>query len=128
MLGQYRKIFEPLWNVAIASLLSNPLSHQDRFAVAGHACLAAHRGAGPQRHATGFLLISKEMQDKHGGNPHLPVEAIEALQRGEIALDHDPDYVKAQLTRQLMVRARLICHQDWDIIENPTAYPFINYK
>jgi hypothetical protein len=87
----------------------------------------AWRRIGVQAHnamATGFLLISNEMQDKHGGNPHLPVEAIEALQLREIALDHDPDYVKAQLTRQLMVHAWFIYHQDWDIIEKSDC-PFI---
>lgn len=133
LLGQYRRIFEPLWNVAIAGLLSNSASHQERFAVAGYVAnlmtaTPTWRRIGVQAHnemATGFLVFSKEMQDKHGGNPNLPVDAIETLQRGEIALDHDPGYVKAQFTRQLMALAWFIYHQDWDILENPTAFPFI---
>jgi hypothetical protein len=133
LLGQYRKIFEPLWNVAIAGLLSNGPSHHQRFAVAGYVAnlmtaTPAWRRIGVRTHndmASGFLIFSKEMRDKHGGNPNLPVDAIEALQRGEIALEHDPDYVKAQFTRQLMEHAWLIYHQDWDIIENPTAFPFV---
>ena len=133
LLGQFRKIFEPLWNVAVATLLTKSPTDQVRFAVAGYvanltAATPAWRRIGVKvlnDDATGFLLFSKELQDRHGGNPELPVEAIEALRRGEIALDHDPDYVKARLTRQLLAHAWLIYHQDWNLIENPSAYPFI---
>jgi hypothetical protein len=133
LLGQYRKIFEPMWNVAIARLLSNSPPHQDRFAVAGYvanlmAATPAWRRIGVQAQndiAIGFLSFSKEMQDKHGDNSALPVKAIEALQRHEIELNHDPDFIKAQFTRQLTEHAWLIYHQDWDIIENPTAFPFV---
>lgn len=133
LLGQYRKIFEPLWNAAVAGLLTKELSHQDRFAVAGYVAnltiaAPAWRRVGVNMHnnlATGFLLFSKEMRAKHGGNPKLPVQAIEALQRGEIVLDHDVEYVKAEFTRQLMTHAWFIYHQNWEVIENTTAYPYV---
>ena len=49
--------------------------------------------------AVGYLSYAKRMKEKHGGQPDLPVEAIEALERGEIAFDTDSDYVKALCTR-----------------------------
>jgi hypothetical protein len=133
LLGHYRKIFEPLWKVAVESPLSKSPSRQDRFAIAGYVanlmtCTPTWRRVGVQihnDHATGYLIFSKRMQEKHGGNPNLPSDAIASLQRGDIAIDHDPDYVKAQNTRQLMRHAWVIYHQDWEIVENNTAHPFI---
>ena len=46
-------------------------------------------------HAKSFLSFSKQMAEKHGGNPDLPIEAITMLERGELALEHDPNYIKA---------------------------------
>jgi len=133
LLGQFRKIFEPLWNVAAETLLSKTPSAQDRFAIAGYAanlmtCTPTWRRIGVEAyndHATGFLLFSKQMQEKHGGNPELPVDAIEALERKQIKLHHDPNFIKAEYTRQLMQHAWLIYHQDWEIIENTTGFPFV---
>jgi hypothetical protein len=91
-------------------------------------CTPAWRRVGVQMlndQATGYLVFSKRMQEKYGGNPDLPSDAIVSLERGEIAIDHDPDYVKAQYTRQLVQCALTVYHQDWEIIENDTAHPFI---
>lgn len=76
-------------------------------------------------HAKSFLVFSKRMKEKHGGNPDLPVKAIELLERGEIAINHDPNYIKAKSTQMLMDFAWLTYHHDWTIISNKTSDPFI---
>jgi len=133
LLGNYRKIFEPQWNSSIDRLLTESMSPEDIFAVSGYfanlmVCTPTWRRLGVtmyNHHAKAFLSFSKEMQKKHGGNPELPVAAIEMLEKGELSLEHNPDYVKAVATRQLLDYAWLTYHQDWTIIRNSTEYPFI---
>jgi hypothetical protein len=133
LLGDFRKIFEPQWNASIETLLSKTLSPTDMFAVAGYfanlmVCTPTWRRIGVTMyndHAKSFLIFSKEMQEKHGGNPDLPVDAIEMLERGEIVLEHDPNYIKAKATQGLLNFAWMTYHQDWTIIKNTTPHPFI---
>lgn len=72
-----------------------------------------------------YLSFAKRMKEKHGGDPHLPVEAIEAIERGEIEIDTDADFIQAILTRNLMDHAWHAYHQDWTIIRNESDYPFV---
>lgn len=133
LLGDYRKIFEPQWNAAIAALLANKLSPADKFAISGYfanlmVCTPAWRRVAVSMyndHAKSFLIFSKQMKEKHGGNPDLPVNAVEMLERGEIAIDHDPNYIKAKSTQMLMDFAWLTYNHDWIIIGNKTSDPFI---
>ena len=105
----------------------------DMFGVAGYfanlmVCTPTWRRIGVKMYddsAKAFLIFSKKMQEKHGGNPDLPVGAIEMLERGEITLEHDPNFIKAKATRDLLQYAWLTYHQDWTIIRNPSAQPFI---
>ena len=71
-----------------------------------------------------WLSFSKKMKEKHGGQPNLPVEAIAMLQRGELKLDTDPDYIKGLVTRNLMQYAWVIYNQDWTVVRNEAAQPF----
>lgn len=76
-------------------------------------------------HAKAFLSFSKKMKEQHGGNPDLPVDAIEMLEKGELTLEHDPNYVKAKATQELIKYAWQTYHQNWTIIRNATEYPFM---
>jgi Protein of unknown function (DUF4238) len=133
LLGDFRKIFEPLWNASIDTLLSNTLSPTDMFAVPGYfanlmVCTPTWRRVAVKMYndqARSFLIFSKKMQEKRGGNSELPVEAVEMLERGEITLEHDPNYIKAKVTQDLTKYAWMTYHQDWTIIRNATAHPFI---
>ena len=133
LLGEFRKVFEPQWNPSIATLLSKTMSPNDMFGVAGYfanlmVCTPTWRRIGAKLlddHAKAFLSFSKTMREKHGGNPDLPVEAIEMLERREIALKHDPNFIKAKATQSLLKYAWLTYHQDWTIIRNSSAQPFI---
>lgn len=133
LLGQFRKIFEPLWNTAVEALLCGACPPDHRLAIAGYVanlmtCTPAWRRVGVQLyndHAAACLSFAKRMQEKHGGNPNLPVDGIAMLETGQIKLDHDPDFVKAVVTRQLLDSAWMIYHQDWVVLANPTDYPFL---
>lgn len=133
LLGQFRKIFEPLWKTALETLLLATSAPQHRLAIAGYVanlmtCTPAWRRIGVQAHvdhATASLSFAKRMQEKHGYNPDLPVDGIAMLERGEIKLDYDPNYIKAVVTRQLMDTAWMIYHQDWELLSNPTHHPFL---
>jgi hypothetical protein len=133
LLGDFRAMFEPRWRAAVETLLAKTMRPADKFAIAGYfanlmVCTPAWRRIGAQmydNHAKSFLIFSKQMKEKHGGNPALPVDAIAMLERGEITLEHDPDFIKAKATRDLMDYAWLTYHQDWTIIRNPTEHPFL---
>lgn len=133
LLGDHRKIFEGRWKIAVERLHSKTPSHEDRLVIAGYVanlmtCTPAWRRIGVQvnnDHTTGYLIFCKQMQEKHGGNPELPTDAIARMEAGEIGIEHDPNFVKAVYTRQLMEHAWGIYHYDWEITENNTPHPFI---
>lgn len=133
LLGDFRKLFEPHWNAAVTALRSSTLPDGDKFAISGYfanlmVCTPTWRRIGVavyNDHAKSFLSFSKRMAEKHGGNPNLPIEAITMLERGELTLEHDPDYIKAITSQALLRYAWLTYHQDWVVIRNATAHPFI---
>jgi len=91
-------------------------------------CTPTWRRVGVQMHndhARGFLLFSKEMKDRYGGNPTLPDDAIEMMKAGKISLNHDRNYVKARVTLRLLDWAWIIANQDWTVQTTTTSQKFI---
>lgn len=133
LLGQFRKIFEPIWRVAAETLLLGSFSAQDKLAIAGYVanlmnCTPAWRRVAVQvynDHAIAYLSFAKRMKEKHGGDPTLPVDGIAMLEAGELELEYDPDYIKAVVTRRLLDTAWLMYNQDWVVLANSTAHPFV---
>ena len=133
MLGDLRKIFEPVWNLAVDKLCSNSVTAGDKFAIAGYMAnlmttTPAWRRVGVEMYNHGLrshLSFAKKMREKHGGNDKLPVEAITMIERGEITIYTDPDYVKAVATKQMIDCAWAAYNQDWIVLHNDTASPFI---
>jgi hypothetical protein len=133
LLGDFRKMFEPHWNAAITALHSRALTPGDKFAISGYfanlmVCTPTWRRIGVtvyNDHAKSFLIFSKQMAEKHGDNLDLPADAIAMLERGELTLEHDPNFIKATTTQALLHYAWLTYHQDWTVIRNTTAQPFI---
>jgi len=115
------------------TLLSKTLTPSDKLAVAGYfanlmVCTPAWRRIGVtiyNDNARSFLISAKNMVQKHGGDHDVPVDEIEMLERGEITIEHDPNYIKATVTQDLMKYAWSTYHQDWTIIQNATGHPFI---
>src|SRR3990167_3721992 len=133
MLGEYRAIFEPMWNPTIEKIASRSPTPEDKFAIAGYlanlmTCTPTWRRVGVEilnDHARGFLYFSKEMKDRYGGNANLPDEAIEMMKAGQIALEHDPDYVKAKVTRRLLDMAWIIFKQNWTVLTGAASQKFV---
>ena len=47
------------------------------------------------------------------------------IERGEITLETDPDYIKALVTKNLMHYAWTIYNEDWTLIRADVAQPFL---
>lgn len=133
MLGEFRKLFEPQWNTSIATLLSRTMKPKDKFAVSGYfanlmVCTPTWRRIGVKiynDHAKAFLIFRKKMHEIHGDDLDLPIDAVEMLEHGKLTLEHDPNFIKAKVTQDLMKYTWLSYHQSWTIIENETSQPFI---
>jgi Protein of unknown function (DUF4238) len=133
LLGDFRTMCEPYWNPSIESLLLGKISDQEKFVVSAYfallmTCTPPWRRidvAIYNKQFAGNLSFARKMKEKHGAQPDLPVEAIEMLERGEIALSIDPDYIKAVVTRQLLEHACIAYNQDWTLLSNDTNQPFV---
>lgn len=133
LLGEFRRIVEPYWNLSVENVFSGQITYHDKFVVAMYmanlmTCTPAWRRVGVSQHNQMYVLwlsFCKRMKEKHGCQPNLPVEAIEMLERGEIALDTDPNYIKGLVTRNLVQYAWYIYNQDWIILRNRSLQPFI---
>jgi Protein of unknown function (DUF4238) len=133
LLGEYRRMVEPWWNESVANALQGKVSYHDKFVIALYmahlmVCTPAWRRIGVSHHnqlLAMYLSFAKKMKEKHGGQPNLPVEAIAMIERGEIALDTDPDYIKALVTKNLMHYAWTIYNEDWSLIHADSAQSFL---
>ena len=133
LLGEWRGTFESRWNTAMEALRSRTVDPGGKFAIAGlfanlMVCTPTWRRIGVRMmgwHATRHLSFAKRMQEKHGYDPEFPIEAIEMLERGEIKLETEPEYVKAMVTMQLSKYAWAAYHSDWTVLRNETAQPFL---
>jgi hypothetical protein len=133
LLGDFRKMVEPWWNPSVEAVLGGKMTPHDKFVIAGYmanlmTCTPAWRRVGAtlvQQETTSRLSFAKRMKLKHGGQPDLEVEAVEALEKGEIVLDPDPDYLKGLATINLVQYAWAIYNYDWIVLRNDSAEPFI---
>jgi hypothetical protein len=122
LLGQFRSMFEPLWNAAVKDLLAGTPSATHKFAISGFVanlmtCVPAWRRIGAKIYADQAKVRLKADKERlrADGNSIL-VEGIEMLERGKIGLEFDPEFIKAQTTRQLLHTAWMLHNQDWTII------------
>lgn len=133
MLGDFRKIFEPHWNPSVANMLAGKVSASDKFVISAYmanlmTCTPAWRRVGADMHDEGlksYMSFAKKMKEKNGGQPDLPVEAIELVEQGKVKVYIDPDYIKAVVTKKLLNSAWNTYNQDWTILVNESQEPFI---
>jgi Protein of unknown function (DUF4238) len=134
LLGDYRSIFEPFWNPSVASILSGTISPQDKWAVSGYmanlmASIPTWRRVGIDMYdqmTAARLRVEVDLRKEHGQpiEPEL-AEGVEMLERGELKVVTEPDYIKALATKNLMNYAWLSYNLDWLIFRNETSQPFI---
>ena len=133
LLGTFRKIFEPQWNLSIANLLNGSIGPQDKLVIAGYmanlmVCVPAWQRIGAEmlsRQTRGSLSFEKTMREKHGAVEDFPLEAVEMLESGTLTMETNPDYVKALATKHLIDYTWLNYNIDWIIIENDTIQKFV---
>jgi hypothetical protein len=133
LLGDLRRMTEPYWNASVKSLLGQEITYHDKWVVATYmanlmTCTPGWRRVGVSHHNQHYgarLALAKEEKKRRGRPPDMLEEGIDMLERGELAIDTDPDYIKALVTRSLVEYALYIYNQDWTVLRNHSAQPFI---
>lgn len=133
LLGEYRNLFEPAWNPAVAQLASGRVSREDKLAISGYlanllVCTPAWRRIsikGNNANLLHTLKVHDALNTKHG-KPDIKIkEALAALDSGQFKLDTKPDFIRAICARHLMQYAWIFYNSNWLILRNDTATGFI---
>jgi hypothetical protein len=133
LLGEYRAIFEPIWNDGVGALAAHSPTPENKFAIAGYlanlmTCTPTWRRIGAEiynTHATGYLLFSKRAKGQQDGTPDIPDRAVEMFRSGELRVDHEPDFIKATVTRRLLDTAWGIFRQPWRLLTAGASEKFV---
>jgi Protein of unknown function (DUF4238) len=131
LLGDYRKIFEPQWNPALAAVRAERMSSEDKFVLAGYWALLSI--CTPTWHRNAVDVADRQLADfiplaaRHLANekPEYRDFVEEALAKGWIKPNPDGQHIKAILTQHLTRTALLLYQLDWVVLRNTTDAPFI---
>lgn len=132
-LGEFRGAFEPLWNQSVAALENRSGDMRDKLHIAGYwanllVCTPTWRrvaiAASNQRIAHTVKAHDVLSEQIGKADPKLR-EAIEALERGEIIIETEADYARAQAAQSVMKFAWGLYNAQWDVFENDTDVPFV---
>jgi hypothetical protein len=133
LLGEFRALYEPHLRSSIHAIESGRASATDKHVVAMFmasliACTPAWRRAGTQISnilQKERLLLERDMRIRHDAVADFPLEGVDMLERGELEIDTDEDYVKAVGTKSLMPTALSLYQEDWIVGVNTTVDPFL---
>lgn len=133
MLGDYRKIVEPTWDLALSELKAGRISRAEKMAVAGYwanvlvctpawqrAAIASHNA-----HALRYLHAHDRLQTKYGNPDPKLTEALAAIDSGTFSFETKPDFIKAMNASNLLNYAWALYHSDWIVIANDTDIAFL---
>jgi hypothetical protein len=132
-LGEFRNAFEPLWNHAVAALKARSLDMRDKLHLAGYwanlmVCTPTWKRVAVeisnqrvQHTVQAHNVLSAEI----GKANHKVKEAIEAVERGEITIETEGDYVRAESARSALTYTWGLYNADWDVFENDTGTEYI---
>jgi Protein of unknown function (DUF4238) len=116
MLGQFRSNFEPKWDAAVDALQNGRMCAEDKFIIAGY--WANLNVTTPTWRTIGAGLFEKELR------AILPItKDPPALENAKMSVD--PNYIKALVTKNLWRSAWQFYNQQWSIVSNDTAFPFL---
>lgn len=134
-LGKWLDIFEPHWASAVERLVQHQnLSHVDKFLLAGYWAYLSTCTPTWQRVAAEFQQSDLESKYIHEFIEYAkarPEEYPQAeiymplINDGSLKVTVDKNYPKAVLTMQLREHQWFLYHQEWNVIWNDTAEPFL---
>jgi hypothetical protein len=124
---------EPYWNPAVENILQGPISNHDKFVIATYlanlmTCTPGWRRVGISHHNQHYraqLALLQELKGQRGERDAMFLEGMAMLQRGELAIDTDPDYIKGLMTKNLMQYAWYIYNREWTVLANNSMQLFL---
>jgi hypothetical protein len=132
-LGAFRGTFEPVWNHAVAALEARAMAADVKFHIAGYwanllVCTPTWRRVGVetsnqsvQHTVTAHSLLSARI-----GKADAKLDAaIKALERGEIRIETEADWVRAHAAKSVLRYAWCLYNADWNVLENDATQGFI---
>lgn len=122
VLGQFRAIFEPRWDIALEAIEKGRPSIDDKFVIAGYwanllAATPAWRKIGQELYEREVYSILPIIEKQ------LPRPA--SLKGINLTVEVDEDYIKAVATKNLLSTALGLYHQAWTVLTNDTAHEFL---
>lgn len=133
LLGDYRAIFEPSWNDAIANVGNGVCNAAVKMAIAGYCanlmvCTPAWTRVGvkARSHNAMRMVKTRDVLSTEAGKPDAKLkEMIAALESGQYRLEAEPEAIRARAAVALAKFAWTLYNADWTMIRNRTSAEFI---
>lgn len=132
-LGAFRGAFEPMWNHAVSAVQQRAMSAEVKFHIAGYwanllVCTPTWRRVGMEvsNQSTQHTVAAHTVLSAQIGRADRKLEeAVKALERGEIVIETEADWVRAQAAKSVARHAWCLYNADWKVLENGTEQGFI---
>lgn len=132
-LGAFRGAFEPMWNYAVSAVQARAMAAEVKFHIAGYwanllVCTPTWRRVGMEasNQSMQHTVAAHTVLSARIGKADAKLEAaVKALERGEIAIETEADWVRAQAAKSVARHAWCLYNADWKILENDTEQSFI---
>lgn len=132
-LGEYRAEFEPLWNHAVSALKKRSVDMRDKLHIAGYwahlmVCTPTWTRVAVEisnHNAINVVSAFSVLSSKMGRLDETLQAAVEDVERGDIKLETEADFVRAQSARSVLKFAWALYNAEWDVFENDTGTEYL---
>jgi hypothetical protein len=132
-LGEYRAGFEPLWNSGMAALEARSLDMRDKLHIAGYwaqllICTPTWTRVAVEKfnhNAINSLSAYGTLSTEMGKPDEKLSAAIEDVERGEITVQTEADFVRAESARSVLKFVWALYNATWDVFENNTGIEYL---
>jgi hypothetical protein len=133
MLGNYRAIFEPRWNDAVADLKNGICDAAVKMAISGYwanllVCTPTWTRIGIKMHdyAAMHRLRAEDILRTEAGRPDSKIQKmLAAFDSGCYRIETKPDAIRAMAATALMKFAWALYNADWTVLRNDTGTGFL---